>query len=144
MCDLWFTEAKELKAHLKDVHSIEERSTEQLVITDSSASAALAIATQNLEGGETVLLDDGIHVEHVTVEPMDVMQVDETTTVVVDDGGMGGICEEDLERLKQAGLQIQVVHVNTEAAHEEVKAEVEVEIGEDVLKLEESDQTVTV
>ncbi|MEQ2157403.1 hypothetical protein GOODEAATRI_001504 [Goodea atripinnis] len=130
MCDQWFTQAKELKAHLRDVHSIEDESTKQLVITDSAASAALTIATQSIEGTETVLLDDGIHVEHVTVEPVDVMQMEETTTVVVEDGGVGGICEEDLERLKQAGLQIQVVHVSTDTADEPqvVHSEVEVEI----------------
>ncbi|XP_047237587.1 zinc finger protein 131 isoform X1 [Girardinichthys multiradiatus] len=130
MCDQWFTQAKELKAHLRDVHSIEDESTKQLVITDSAASAALTIATQSIEGAETVLLDDGIHVEHVTVEPMDVMTMEETTTVVVEDGGVGGICEEDLERLKQAGLQIQVVHVSTDTADEPqvVHSEVEVEI----------------
>lgn len=146
MCDLWFTDARELKAHLQDVHSVEEKSTEQVVITDSAASAALAIATQSIEGGETVLLDDGIHVEHVTVEPMDVMQMEEATTVVVEDGGVGGICEEDLERLKQAGLQIQVVHVETAAVdeHQVVSTEMEVEIEDEIVKLQEPEHTVTV
>ncbi|KAF6728636.1 Zinc finger protein 131 [Oryzias melastigma] len=66
VCDMWFTHPKELTAHLKDAHLIVEKLPEQLVITDS---AALTIATQNLTGAETVLLDDGIQVEHVTVEP---------------------------------------------------------------------------
>lgn len=146
MCDLWFTDARELKAHLQDVHSVEEKPTEQVVITDSAASAALTIATQSIEGGETVLLDDGIHVEHVTVEPVDVMQMEEATTVVVEDGGVGGICEEDLERLKQAGLQIQVVHVDTAAVdeHQVVNTEMEVEIEDDIVKLQEPEQTLTV
>lgn len=146
MCDLWFTDARELKAHLQDVHSVEEKPTEQVVITDSAASAALTIATQSIEGGETVLLDDGIHVEHVTVEPVDVMQMEEATTVVVEDGGVGGICEEDLERLKQAGLQIQVVHVDTAAVdeHQVVNTEMEVEIEDEIVKLQEPEQTLTV
>ncbi|XP_035999778.1 zinc finger protein 131 isoform X2 [Fundulus heteroclitus] len=146
MCDIWFTEMRELKAHLKDVHSIEDQPTEQLVITDPAASAALAIATQRMEGGETVLLDDGIHVEHVTVEPVDVLHMEETTTVVVEDGGVGGICEEDLERLKQAGLQIQVVHVNPDAGGEGhvVNPEVEVELEEEMVNLEEAEQAVAV
>ncbi|XP_033947779.1 zinc finger protein 131 isoform X1 [Pseudochaenichthys georgianus] len=112
MCDLWFTHPKELKTHLKHVHSIEDdKSIEEVVITDSVA--ALAIATQSIEGTETVLLDDGIQVEHVTVEPVDVMEMEETTTILVEDGGVTEMCEEDMERLKQAGVQIQVVHVTT-------------------------------
>ncbi|KAG7237414.1 hypothetical protein INR49_032397 [Caranx melampygus] len=116
MCDMWFTHPKELKAHLKDVHSIEDtKPSEELVITDSAAAAAatLTIATQSIEGAETVLLDDGIQVEHVTVEPVDMMEMEETATVVVEDGGVAEMCEEDMERLKQAGVQIQVVHVTT-------------------------------
>uniref|UniRef100_A0A3P8SA32 Zinc finger protein 131 n=1 Tax=Amphiprion percula TaxID=161767 RepID=A0A3P8SA32_AMPPE len=113
ICDIWFTHPKELKAHLKDVHSIEDKTTEELVITDSAATAALAIATQSIEGAETVLLEDGIHVEHVTVGPVDVMEMEETATVVVEDGEVAEMCEEDMERLKQAGVQIQVVHVTT-------------------------------
>lgn len=146
MCDLWFTDAKELKTHLKDVHSIEDKSLEQVVLTDSAATAALTIATQSIGGTETVLLDDGIHVEHVTVEPLDVMHMEETTTVVVEDGGVGGICEEDLERLKQAGLQIQVVHVNTASVdeHQVVNSEVEVEIEDEIVNLEEAEQAVAV
>nr|XP_054587534.1 zinc finger protein 131 isoform X3 [Nothobranchius furzeri] len=113
VCDMWFTHAKELKTHLKDVHSIEGKSAEQLIITDSAASAALAIASQNIEGAETVLLEDGIQVEHVTVEPVNVVEMEDATTLVVEEGEVGGMCEEDLERLKRAGLQIQVVHVTT-------------------------------
>uniref|UniRef100_A0A8C9WQQ8 Zinc finger protein 131 n=1 Tax=Sander lucioperca TaxID=283035 RepID=A0A8C9WQQ8_SANLU len=128
MCDMWFTHPKELKAHLKDVHSIEDnKSSEELVITDSTA---LAIATQSIEGGETVLLDDGIQVEHVTVEPVDVMEMEETATVVVEDGGVAEMCEEDVERLKRAGVQIQVVHVTTTEVdgQQVVNSQVEVEM----------------
>ncbi|XP_033973969.1 zinc finger protein 131 isoform X2 [Trematomus bernacchii] len=132
MCDLWFTHPKELKTHLKHVHSIEDdKSIEEVVITDSVASAALAIATQSIEGTETVLLDDGIQVEHVTVEPVDVMEMEmeETTTMLVEDGGVTEMCEEDVERLKQAGVQIQVVHVTTTEVdgQQVVNSQVEVE-----------------
>eukprot|EP00064_Thunnus_orientalis_P005587 superscaffoldBa00000553_g5601 len=141
MCDLWFTHTKDLKAHLKDVHSIEE-----LVITDSPATAALTIATQNIEGAETVLLDDGIQVEHVTVEPVDVMEMGETTTVVVEDGGVAEMCEEDVERLKQAGLQIQVVHVTTTEVdgQQVVNSQVEVEMEGGTVNVEEAEQAVAV
>lgn len=138
---MWFTHTKDLKAHLKDVHSIEE-----LVISDSAATAALTIATQNIDGAETVLLDDGIQVEHVTVEPVDVMEMGETTTVVVEDGGVAEMCEEDVERLKQAGLQIQVVHVTTTEVdgQQVVNSQVEVEMEGEAVNVEEAEQTVAV
>lgn len=140
MCDMWFTHAKDLKAHLRDIHS-----TEEVVIADSTATAALAIATQSIEGAEAVLLDDGMQVEHVTVEPVDVMEMEETTTVVVEDGGVTEMCEEDMERLKQAGVQIQVVHVTTTEVdgQQMVNSEVEVELEGEV-KVEEAEQAVMV
>ncbi|XP_018530610.1 zinc finger protein 131 [Lates calcarifer] len=148
MCDMWFTHPKELKAHLKDVHSIEDnKSNEELVVTDSAAAtAALAIATQSIEGGETVLLDDGIQVEHVTVEPVDVMEMEETATVVVEDGGVAEMCEEDMERLKQAGVQIQVVHVTTTEVdgQQVVNSQVEVEMEGEMVNVEEVEQAVVV
>nr|XP_019958278.1 PREDICTED: zinc finger protein 131 isoform X1 [Paralichthys olivaceus]XP_019958279.1 PREDICTED: zinc finger protein 131 isoform X1 [Paralichthys olivaceus] len=143
MCDMWFTHPKELKAHLKDVHSIEDsKSTEELVITDP---AALAIATQSIEGTETVLLDDGIQVEHVTVEPVDI-EMEETATVVVEDGGVTEMCEEDMERLKQAGVQIQVVHVTTTEVdgQQVVNSQVEVEMEGEMVNVEEVEQAVVV
>ncbi|XP_072243825.1 zinc finger protein 131 isoform X2 [Leuresthes tenuis] len=146
VCDMWFTHAKELKAHLKDVHSIEEKSPEELVLPDSAATAALAIATQSIEGTETVLLDDGIQVEHVTVEPIDMMAMEETATVVVEDGGVGEMCEEDVERLKQAGLQIQVVHVTTAEVdgQQAITPQVEVELEGDMVNVEEAEQAMVV
>lgn len=142
---MWFTHPKELKAHLKDVHLIEEKSTEELVVTDSAATAALTIATQSI-GAEAVLLSDSIQVEHVTVEPVNVMEMEETTTVVVEDGGVGDMCEEDVERLKQAGLQIQVVHVATTEVEGQqmVNSQVEVEIEEEMVNVEETEHTLVV
>ncbi|XP_068460954.1 zinc finger protein 131 [Clinocottus analis] len=139
MCDMWFTHPKELKAHLKHIHSIEEKSEEELIIGDSAA-----IATQSIDGAETVLLDDGIQVEHVTVEPVDVME--EAATVVVEDGGVAEMCEEDVERLKQAGVQIQVVHVTTTEAdgQQVVNSQMEVEMEGDVVSVEEAEQAVDV
>lgn len=126
MCDMWFTHPKDLKSHLKQVHSIEDKSSDELVIANSAATTAIAIATQSIEGTEAVLLDDGIHVEHVTMEPIDVVEMEESTTVVMEDG----VCEEDVERLKQAGVQIQVVRVTTTEVdgQQEVNAQVEVEV----------------
>ncbi|XP_074525394.1 zinc finger protein 131 isoform X2 [Halichoeres trimaculatus] len=145
MCDMWFTHPKDLKAHLKQVHSIEDKSTEELVIANSAATTAIAIATQSIGGTETVLLDDGIQVEHVTMEPLDVMEMEETTTVVMEDGGVTEMCEEDVERLKQAGVQIQVVHVTTaEVDAQQVNTPVEVEVEGEMGNSEETVQTVVV
>nr|XP_046243690.1 zinc finger protein 131 [Scatophagus argus]XP_046243691.1 zinc finger protein 131 [Scatophagus argus]XP_046243692.1 zinc finger protein 131 [Scatophagus argus] len=146
MCDMWFTHPKDLKAHLKLIHSTDDKSTEEVVITDSAAAAALAIATQSIEGAETVLLDDGIQVEHVTVEPVDVMEMEETATVVVEDGGVAEMCEEDVERLKQAGVQIQVVHVTTTEVdgQQVVNSQVEVQMEDEIVNVTEAEQAVVV
>lgn len=134
VCDMWFTHPKELKEHLKDVHSIEDKSTEDLVATDSAATAAHTIATQHIEEGETVLLDDGIQMEHVTVEPLHVVEMEQTATVVVDEEGVAEMCEEDVERLKQAGVEIQVVQVTTP----------EIEVEGEMVNVEEVEQAVVV
>lgn len=146
MCDMWFTNPKDLKSHLKVVHSTEDsKSAEDVVIADAAA-AALTIAAQSIEGDGTVLLDDGIHVEHVTVEPVDMMEMGETTTVVVEDGGVAEMCEEDVERLKQAGVQIQVVHVTTNDGEEQQVVNSQVEVGmEDVMvKVDEAEAAVVI
>lgn len=144
MCDMWFTHPKDLKAHLKLVHSAEDDKSE-VVLSDSAAPATLAITTESIEGAEAVLLDDGIQVEHVTVEPVEVIEMEETATVVVEDGGVAEMCEEDVERLKQAGVQIQVVHVTTnEVDRQQVaNAQVEVEVEDEILNVE-AEQTVIV
>lgn len=146
VCDMWFTQPKELKAHLKEVHSIEDKSSDELVITDSATTAALTIAAQSIGGAETVLLEDGIQVEHVTVEPVDVMEMEETATVVVEDGGVAEMCEEDMERLKQAGVQIQVVHVTTTEVdgQQVVNSQLEVQMEEEMVTVEEAEQAAVV
>ncbi|KAM8885888.1 zinc finger protein 131 isoform 1-T4 [Spinachia spinachia] len=148
MCDMWFTHPKDLTAHLKHIHAIEDKSTEEVVISDSAAatSAALAIETHSIERAETVLLEDGIQVEHVTMEPVDVIEMEERTTVVLEDGGVAEMCEEDVERLKQAGLQIQVVHVTTTEVdgQQVVNSQVEVEMAGEVVSVEEAEQAVAV
>ncbi|XP_029017248.1 zinc finger protein 131 isoform X1 [Betta splendens] len=146
MCDLWFTHPKDLNAHLKDIHSVEDKSPEELLITDSSTTATLPIATQGIDCTETVLLDDGLQVEHVKVEPVEVMEMEETTTVVVEEGSVAEMCEEDVERLKQAGVEIQVVHVTTTEVDGQhvVNSQVEVELQGEIVNMEEADQAVVV
>lgn len=147
MCDLWFTDPQELRAHLKDVHSIEdEKSMEELAITDATATAALTITTQTIGATETVLLEDGIQVENITVNPIEVMEMEETATVVVEDGGVAEMCEEDVERLKQAGVRIQMVRVASSDMDEQQVAhpQVEVELEEEMVNMEETIQAVVV
>ncbi|XP_040052750.2 zinc finger protein 131 [Gasterosteus aculeatus] len=146
MCDMWFTHPKDLKAHLIHIHSVEDKSTEEEVISDSAAATSLAIETQSIERDEAVLLEHGIQVEHVTMEPVDVMEMEERTTVVLEDGGVAEMCEEDVERLKQAGLQIQVVHVTTTDidGQQVVNSQVEVEVAGEVVSAEEAEQAVAV
>lgn len=117
-----------------------------MVIADPAAAAALTIATQSIEGGGAVLLEDGIHVEHVTVEPLDMMEMGETTTVVVEDGGVAEMCEEDVERLKQAGVQIQVLHVTTNDGEEQqvVNSQVEVAMEDVMVKREGAEQAAAI
>ncbi|XP_068594533.1 zinc finger protein 131 isoform X2 [Brachionichthys hirsutus] len=145
MCDMWFTHAKDLKAHLKLVHATDDDDDEdkEAVLADP---AALAIASHAIEGAEAVLLDDGIQVEHVTVEPVDVIEMEEAATVVVEDGGVAEMCEEDVERLKQAGVQIQVVHVTTTAVdgQQVVNSQMEMELEDEMVNAEEPEQGVVV
>lgn len=142
MCDMWFTHTKDLRTHLKVVHSVEDsKATEEVIITDSAESATLAIATQSIAGTETVLLDGGIQVEHVTVEPVDIMEIGGATTVVVEDEEVAEMCEEDVERLKQAGVQIQVVHVTTSEVEQTV-VNSQVEVEEEMVSVEDAEQAV--
>lgn len=144
MCDMWFTHTKDLRTHLKVVHAVEDsKSAEEVIISDSAASATLAIATQSIAGTETVLLDGGIQVEHVTVEPVDIMDLGGATTVVVEDEEVAEMCEEDVERLQQAGVQIQVVRVTTgEMEQTVVNSQVEVEVEEEMVNVEDAEQAV--
>ncbi|KAM9821956.1 zinc finger protein 131 isoform X2 [Syngnathus typhle] len=147
MCDLWFTDPQELKVHLKDIHSIEDdKSMEELAVSDAAATAALTITTQTIEATETVLLEDGIQVQNITVNPIEVMEMEESATVVVEDGGVAEMCEEDVERLKQAGVQFQMVRMSSGDMNEEQVAhpQVEVELEEELVNMEETIQTVVV
>lgn len=73
------------------------------------------------------------------------MEMGDTATVVVEDG-IEGMCEEDVERLKQAGLHIQVVHVTTTDidGQQVVNSQVELEMDSEIVNLEEIEQTVVV
>ncbi|CAB1322280.1 unnamed protein product [Coregonus sp. 'balchen'] len=138
MCDLWFTQPDDLRQHLRVLHGI----TDDKLITQELVIAAMAtqeeVAGEEEEGGgrETLLLEDGMSVEHVTVEPVDVVALEETAMLV--DGEVTEMCEEDIERLKEAGVEIRVVQVSAEG---QVNSEIQVE-GSEVE--EESQQAVVV
>ncbi|XP_029534511.1 zinc finger protein 131-like isoform X2 [Oncorhynchus nerka] len=136
MCDLWFTQPDDLRQHLRDLHGVTDDKliTQELVI---AAAATQEEVTREGKGGkrETLLLEDGISVEHVTVEPVGVVALVETTMLV--DGEVTEMCEEDIERLKEAGVEIRVLQVSAEG---QVNSEIQVEGSEVEVEVEEDSQ----
>ncbi|XP_010890760.2 zinc finger protein 131 [Esox lucius] len=141
LCDLWFTQPLELRRHLRDLHDItdDKLMTQELVLAASAMTRQEEVAGEEGEEegeGETLLLEDGIRVEHV-----DVVAVEETTVVMEEvDGEVTDMCEEDVQRLKEAGVEIQVVQVSVEG---QAKSEIQVEESEVEVE-EDSHQTVVV
>nr|AYG86903.1 zinc finger protein 131 [Salvelinus malma] len=140
MCDLWFTQPDDLRQHLRDLHSV----TDDKLITQELVIAAATVATQGEVAGEekggereTLLLEDGISVEHVTVEPVGVVALSETAMLV--DGEVTEMCEEDIERLKEAGVEIRVLQVSAEG---QVNSAIQVEGSE--VEVEEDSQPAIV
>ncbi|XP_014017343.1 zinc finger protein 131 [Salmo salar] len=145
MCDLWFTQPDDLRRHLRrhlsDLHGV----TDDKLITQELVIATAAVATQEEGAGEekggkreTLLLEDGRSVEHVTVEPVGVVALAETAMLV--DGEVTEMCEEDIERLKEAGVEIRVVQVSAEG---QVNSEIQVE-GSEVEVEEDSQPAIAV
>ena len=166
LCDQWFTHPKELTAHLREVHDTledqvvaspvvpttteeEEEEEEEMMEEEEEEEGEQMVV--GLEGGETLLLDDGIQVEAVTVEPPDIMSMGEeeessntitttttTTAMVMEDGGLREMCEEDVERLQAAGVHIQVVHLTSAELEQQtvVNSEVEVTLEQEVVEEE--------
>ncbi|XP_042187317.1 zinc finger protein 131 isoform X2 [Oncorhynchus tshawytscha] len=139
MCDLWFTQPDDLRQHLRDLHGVTDDKliTQELVI---AAAATQEEVTREGKGGkrETLLLEDGISVEHVTVEPVGVVALVETAMLV--DGEVTEMCEEDIERLKEAGVEIRVLQVSAEG---QVNSEIQVE-GSEVEVEEDSQPAIAV
>ncbi|XP_055743687.1 zinc finger protein 131-like [Salvelinus fontinalis] len=141
MCDLWFTQPDDLRQHLRDLHSV----TDDKLITQELVIAAATVATQGEVAGEekggereTLLLEDGISVEHVIVEPVGVVALSETAMLV--DGEVTEMCEEDIERLKEAGVEIRVLQVSAEG---QVNSAIQVE-GSEVEVEEDSQPAIAV
>lgn len=128
LCDLWFTSPRDLHTHLQELHGLQEKVivAEDIMISDPANVLSME------EGEERVILEDGIRVEHVTVEPVDVVAVEETLVVeeethIQPSQPEGGVAETvvlqvDSERLKEQVMGIQIEQV-TVADPEETKQE---------------------
>ncbi|XP_076145409.1 zinc finger protein 131 [Alosa pseudoharengus] len=130
-CDLWFTQPRDLRIHLRDLHGIQDDAVtsttagaaEEVVLTEASA-ATTVLSTSSGEvteedAGLLLTTEDGIRVEHVTVEPMDVVTVEETLVVEEEEEDEGAAAvvvthpgEEAAERLNEhQTVEIQVGEV---------------------------------
>lgn len=133
ICDQWFTQPKDLHIHLQELHGLQEKVivTEEVMISDPATILAM---TEVEEGEERVILEDGMRVEHVTVEPVDVVAVEESLVVeeetpIQTSQTVGGVEETvvlqvDGERLKERAMEIQIEQVTVaEPAECQVKQE---------------------
>ncbi|KAK7135663.1 hypothetical protein R3I94_014354 [Phoxinus phoxinus] len=129
LCDQWFTQPRDLHTHLQEHHDLQEKVivTEEVMISDPTTVLTMAEVE---EGEEGVILEDGIRVEHVTVEPVDVVAVEETLVVEEETPQTEGGVEEtvvlqvDGERLKEQAMDIQIVQVTVaEPADCDIKQE---------------------
>lgn len=120
ICDQWFTQPSDLHIHLQEHHGLQEKHIirEEVIISDPATVFAMAEVE---EGEESVILEDGMRVEHVTVEPVDVLTVEETLVVeeempIQHSQTVGGVEETlvlqvDGERLKEQAMDIQIAQV---------------------------------
>lgn len=124
-CDQWFMAPRDLGAHLRDHHGFQE----EVVIADP---AAVLTVTSMEESEEQVVLQDGMRVEHVTVEPVDVVAVEEAVVVEEHPALQASVAEAEetvLIEVEEDGLKEQTVEVHleqvTELAQQEVRTEEE-------------------
>ncbi|XP_076859413.1 zinc finger protein 131 [Brachyhypopomus gauderio] len=113
-CDQWFTQPRDLSAHLREQHGFQE----EVVIADPATVLAVAGVE---DGEERLVLHDGMRVEHVTVEPVDMVAVEEA--VVLEEGsalqappsgvgeGEAVLIEVEEEGLKEQTMEVQLEHV---------------------------------
>lgn len=113
ICDQWFTQPRDLQTHLLDYHGLQQKVivTEEVMITDPTT----VLSMTEVEEGYS---EDGMRVEHVTVEPMDVVAVEETL-VVEDDTttlqpSMGGVEETVVLQVEDVRLKEQPVEIHIE------------------------------
>lgn len=127
ICDQWFTQPRDLHAHLQELHGLQEKVivTEEVMISDPTTVLTMAEVE---EGEERVILEHGMRVEHVTVDPVDVA-VEETLVVEETPQTEGGeeetvVLQVEAERLKEQAMEIQLAQVTVaEPTDCEVKQE---------------------
>ncbi|XP_030620809.1 zinc finger protein 131 [Chanos chanos] len=136
ICDQWFTQPRDLRSHLQDHHGLQDK---VVVSTTTTTTEEVVLA----DPAEEVLLEDGMRVEHVTVEPVDVVAVEEAL-VVEDEAQLQGastgevveeaeVCKEDVEAPKEQTVEILLENmggeVSVDQAQQEEKAEEEAQAG---------------
>lgn len=135
ICDQWFTQPIDLETHLQEYHGLQQKVivTEEVMIADPTTVLTMAEVE---DGEERVILEDGMRVEHVTVEPVDVVAVEETlvveeeTTTLQPSQSVGEVEETvvlqvDDERLKEQAMEIHIEQVTVvDPAETEVQQEV--------------------
>ncbi|KAL4630074.1 zinc finger protein 131 [Arapaima gigas] len=109
MCDLWFTQPRDLRIHLREVHS--GATVEEVVISEPSPT--ITVVASEEEAG--ALLEDGVRLEHVTVEPMDVEHVETMVEEEEDsdrkqlqegeEGEVIGVCNVEEEGLRVSAVE---------------------------------------
>lgn len=129
ICDQWFTQPRDLQTHLLEFHGLQQKVivTEEVLISDPTTVLSMA----EVEEGYS---EDGMRVEHITVEPMDVVAVEETLVVEEEttlhaSPSVGGVEEavvlqvED-ERLREQPVEIHIEQVTVaETADSEIQQE---------------------
>ncbi|XP_048835806.1 zinc finger protein 131 [Brienomyrus brachyistius] len=121
LCDLWFTQPRDLRTHLRDIHGA--TSVEEVLIAQPSP-AMVAVVTSEEEAG-ALLEEDGMRVEHVTVEPVDVEQVEEA--VVMDEDPE----EKPLSQDEEEALQVcKVEEGEVTEVQQDDGTEVEIQVGQ--------------
>ncbi|KAJ8285379.1 hypothetical protein GJAV_G00026140 [Gymnothorax javanicus] len=106
MCDVWFTQPRDLRTHLRDLHGIESK---EVVMDPAPAPAPSGDAQEEEEDEEgegqgeeelvveEELLQDGIRVEHVTVEAVSLEGASVNVVGVVEEGAVLVKMSEDVE-----------------------------------------------
>ncbi|KAI7797692.1 zinc finger protein 131 isoform X1 [Triplophysa rosa] len=138
ICDQWFTQPRDLQTHLLEFHGLQQKVivTEEVIIADPTTVLTMA----EVEEGYS---EDGMRVEHITVEPMDVVAVEETLVVEEEttlqaSPSVGGVEEavvlqvED-ERLREQPVEIHIEQVTvSDTADSEIQPEAVDSLNENV------------
>ncbi|KAI1900085.1 hypothetical protein AGOR_G00046400 [Albula goreensis] len=161
LCDLWFTQPRDLRAHLRDLHGIQEKVllAEEVIIAEPESGSApdpapsAAVPTPEAEEEEEVveeeLLQDGIRVEHVTVEPVTLegeavdvvgvgVEVEEEAVMVQEEvGEEAQVKEAELGGEARMEIRVEQVTATDGAVSREADSEVHLEQEQVEIQVEE-------